>query len=110
MIRRLFLALVLVLTPTIAHAYALSCGDARSLTLGSDRLGQGVVVGHLLGAADVMAGLYCYVRDPRCGCYSSLFQRSDDAFPNAYGQELATCSFNDTAFGAALRAARDVCG
>jgi hypothetical protein len=110
MIRRLLLLVILVLTPTVAHGYALTCGDARALVLGSDRFGNGVVVGHLFGAADVFAGLYCYVRDPRCNCYASLFDRTDNAFPQAYGQQLTACADGDTAFGAALRAARDVCG
>jgi hypothetical protein len=109
-IRRLTLALVLTLTPTVASAYSLSCGDARNFALSSDRFANGVVIGHLFGAADVFAGLYCYVRDSRCNCYSTLFDRTDDAFPSAYGRELSNCASGDTAFGAALRAARDVCG
>lgn len=107
--KRLGLVLALLLfSPSFVHAYSLTCGDARLAVASGQLFAGGIVVGHLNGAADVMAGLLCLTGSPKCSCYSALID-SDD-FPRFYGQELNSCPSGDPAFGAALRAAKKTCG
>jgi hypothetical protein len=105
--KRIALTLILLLMPSMASAYSLTCGDARIAVNSGLDFAEGIVVGHLNGAGDVLAGLYCLVGSPRCACLSGLLD--NDNFPRRYGQLLNACPANEPAYGPALQAAAQTC-
>lgn len=108
--KKLALALLLVLTPTLSHAYALNCGTAVNAFLNGSDTEQAVVVGHSAGAVDVLAGLICLTGGRTCSCLSNVITARTEQYAEAYAEELLACGFSDPAFLPAMRAARQVCG
>lgn len=108
--KKLALALLLALTPTLAHGYAITCGAAVNAFLNGSDDDQTVVVGHSAGSVDVLAGLICLTGGRTCTCLSNVITGRTEQFAEAYAEELLACAFSDPAFIPALRAARQVCG
>jgi hypothetical protein len=106
------LAACLVL-PSRADAYFLTCSQAVNAILYGNQGQQGVAVGHAAGAVDVLAGLVCLTGGRTCSCLANVIAAQTDAFSNALASQLTSCvafNPNDPAFGAAMRAARQICG
>lgn len=113
MTRKLAAALTLALllaAPLRADAYYLSCGNSVDLILSGNEALAGVAVGHAAGAVDVLAGLICLTGGSTCSCLSNVVSVQTERYADALANELISCGTSDPAFGAALRAARQVCG
>ena len=108
--KKLILILALMLVPATGHAYFITCGVAVNALVNGSDADQAVVVGHAAGAVDVLAGLICLTGGGTCSCLSSVITNRTQQFADAYADQLLSCGFNDPAFGAAMRAARSVCG
>ncbi len=111
MIRRAILIAAFLVMPSMAQAYSFTCNQVVAAA-NAGLLTQGAVVGYAWGAADVLAGLLCFVNSPRCGCLSNIVAQRNEEFARAFANQIIDCrnrNGNDPAFGPAMRAAQSVC-
>lgn len=110
MMKKLILCLSLLAVPSAGHAYSVTCGQAINAILNGSDTAQALIVGHAAGAVDVLAGLICLTGGRTCGCLASVVTSRPEDYGDAYADQLLACGDDEPAFGAAMRAARDICG
>jgi len=94
---------------TSGSNYTYNCREARAAVLSGDPL-LSSVSGFALGATDMLAGLYCFVGNFRCGCLRDGPVGNPSGFGRALGTDLASCPGNDPLFALVSRAAFAFCG
>jgi hypothetical protein len=91
-----------------AHAFFLTCADARTFTESAED--ADVVTGHSFGVLDMYAGLLCFVGDASCDCLMDVAANRPREFSRLFLQNLESCGDDEATFGVALRTATALCG
>ena len=96
------------MVPVRADAYLWTCGGVRAAVLSGNDDALLAVAAHSFGVADMVATMMCFVGHRRCGCLSSMEDRTEP-FAEAFANGILACAANDPAVGQAFNAVFAVC-